>query len=106
MPMYNLLEYSDNYFLTLENLWNCYRNEINDDASENVNNGINNKKIITSKSFKYKTKLIRSTPDNNNILDAEVVILLKYLSNYLRSLDLALINSGKKIVIVTRMYNI
>ena len=82
MPMYNLLEYSDNYFLTLENLWNCYRNEINDDASENVNNGINNKKIITSKSFKYKTKLIRRTPDNNNILDAEVVVLLKYLSNF------------------------
>ena len=65
MPMYNLLEYSDNYFMTFENLWNCYRDEINDDANENVNNRINNNKTITSKSFEYKTKLIGSIPDDN-----------------------------------------
>ena len=53
---------------------NCYRNEINDDANE------------------YQTKLIGNTPDNNNILEAEVVVPLKYLSNFWRSLDLPLIN--------------
>ena len=43
---------------------------------------INNNEIITSKSFNYKTKLlIGSTSSNNSRLDAEVVILLKYLSN-------------------------
>ena len=31
-------------------------------------------------------------PNNNNILDAEVVVPLKYLSNFWRSLDLPLIN--------------
>ena len=93
MPMYNLLEYSDNYFMTFENLWNCYRDEINDDANENVNNRINNNKTITIKSFEYKTKLIRSTPDDNNILDTEVVVLLKYLNNFLRSLNFPLNNS-------------
>ena len=31
-------------------------------------------------------------PNNNNILDAEVVVPLKYLSNFWRSLDLPLIS--------------
>ena len=36
MLMYNLLEYSDNYSMTSENLWNYYRYEVDydDDASE------------------------------------------------------------------------
>ena len=34
MPMYNLLEYSDNYSMTSGSLWNCYRDEVNDDANE------------------------------------------------------------------------
>ena len=76
MPMYNL-EYSNNYSMKSGSLWIYYRDEINDDASENVNNRINNNKEITSKSFEYKTKLIGSTLDDNNILDAEVVVRLK-----------------------------
>ena len=75
-------------------MWNYYRNEINDDRNENngANNKINNNKKITSKSFEYKSKLIGSTPDDNNILDAKVVVPLKFLSNFWRSLDLLLIN--------------
>ena len=67
MPMYNLLEYSENYSMTSGSLWN-YRDEINDEANENVsnNNTINNNKTITSKSFEYKTKLIGSSPNNYN----------------------------------------
>ena len=51
MPIYNLLEYSDNYSLTSESLWNYYRDEINDDANKNVNHRINDNKTIRSKSF-------------------------------------------------------
>ena len=40
IPMYNLLEYSDNYSMTSGSLWNYYRDEINDDANEN--NAANN----------------------------------------------------------------
>ena len=78
MPMHNLLEYSYNYSVTSGSLWNYYRDEINGDANENngANNRINNNKTITSKSFEYKTKLIGSTPNDNNILDAEVVVPL------------------------------
>ena len=94
MPMYNQLEYSENYSMTSGSLWNYYRDEVNDDANENnsARNKINNNKTITSKSFEYKKKLIGSTPSNNNILDTEVVATLKYLTNFWRSLDLPLIN--------------
>ena len=42
MPMYNLLEYSDNYSMASRSLWNYYRDEINDDSNENVNNRVHN----------------------------------------------------------------
>ena len=73
-------------------LWNYYRGEVDDDANENdaANNRINKNKTTTSKSFEYKTKVIGNMPNNNNILDAEVVVPLKYLSNFWRSLDLTL----------------
>ena len=64
--------------MTSGNLWNYYKDEINDDANEKnaANNTINNNKTITSKSFEYKTKLIGSMPNNNNAIDAEVKIIL------------------------------
>ena len=34
--------------------------------NDNVNTRISNDKIITSKSFKYKTKIIGRTPYDNN----------------------------------------
>ena len=91
MPMYNLLEYSKIFSITSGSLWNYYRDEINDDANENTNNMIDNNKTITSKFIEYETKVIRSTPNDNNILDAALAFRKKYLSNFCRSLDLRLI---------------
>ena len=67
MLMYNLLEYSDNYSVTLVSLWNYCRDKVNDDVNENNadNNKINNNKTIISKSFKYKTEVMERTPDDN-----------------------------------------
>ena len=94
MPMYNLLEDSDNYSMTSGSLWNYYRDDVNNDANENnvACSKISNNKSIASKSFEYKTKMIGSTSNNNNILDAEVVVPLKYLNIFWRSLDLPLRN--------------
>ena len=94
MPMYNLLEYSDNFSMTSGSLWNCYRDEVNNSANETDDNDnmINSIKTTTSKSFKYKTKVIGSTSNNNSRLNAEVAVPLKYLSNFWRSLDLCLIS--------------
>ena len=46
-------------------------------------NRLNNSKIMRSKSFEYKTKLIGSIPNHSNIMNAEVVVLaLCYLYQY------------------------
>ena len=65
-------------------LWNYYRDEMNDSAIENNDDGnnINSNKTILSKYFEYKNKIIASIPNNNNTLHAEVVVQLKYLSNF------------------------
>ena len=57
MPMYNLLEYSNNYSITSRSLLNCHRHKVNDDTIENaVDYRINNNKATTCRSFVYKTK--------------------------------------------------
>ena len=60
--------------------------------NEASNYRINNNKTTESRSFEYKTKMEGSTSANNNRLDAKVVVLLKYLSNFLRSLGFLFIN--------------
>ena len=51
MPMYNLIEYSDNYFDTSGSLWQFKRGEIEGDV--NAQHIPNN-----SSSFKYKSNFI------------------------------------------------
>ena len=41
MSMYNLLEYSKNYKKTTPSLWNCYRDESNNDTDANNINPFN-----------------------------------------------------------------
>ena len=66
MLMCYLSEYSDNHSTKSENLWNYYKDEVNDSANEidDNYNKINNGKT-TSKSLEYKTKIIRSTLNIN-----------------------------------------
>ena len=49
MPMYNLLQYSDNYTMTSGRLWNYYGDEVNADV--NKNNDAGNCSQAASKSF-------------------------------------------------------
>ena len=83
MPMYNLIEYSDNYFDTSESLWQFKRDEIegNVDLTVNAQHIPNN-----SSSFKYKSSFIT----NRN--GVKIVVPLKYLSNSWRLLEMPLIN--------------
>ena len=57
--------------MTSGSLWQYYRDEVHENAIENNvdNYRINNNKTRTSKSFKYKTKVIGSALNDNNILD-------------------------------------
>ena len=91
MVIYNLLEYSDNSSMTSGSLWNYYRDEVNDDPKEkNAANCRTDNKTATSNSLEYKTKVIQSTPAIVSRVDTKVVVPLKYLSNFSRSLDLSL----------------
>ena len=78
MPMYNLLERSDISFTTSGSLRNYCRDEVNNDQNENdnANDRINNKKVITSKSFEYEAKIRRRTLADNNELNPEIAVPL------------------------------
>ena len=79
MPMYNLAEYSDNYSKTSGSLWQYYK----DDPNSN---------IARSESFKSKVKIIGKTPDDGNTKGVEIIVPLKYLSNFWRDLEMQVIN--------------
>ena len=83
MPMYNLIEYSDNYSDTSGSLWQFKRDEIEGDVDLTVDNNLipNN-----SSSFKYKSSLIT----NRN--GVKIAVPLKYFSNFSRLLEMLLIN--------------
>ena len=98
--IYNLIEYSKNYWKTTGSLWNYYRDELSNDANNNNNP---NKNVINSETFKYETSITGSTHNvdaritnkegntvNNPAYDAnksgkkeaEIAVPLKYLSNF------------------------
>ena len=43
MPMYKLLEYSNNYSMKSGSLWNYYRDEVNDSGNEQQSKQSNTK---------------------------------------------------------------
>ena len=87
MPMYNLIEYSDNYQDSSATLYQYKRDEPPDNSD----------------SFKYKIKLLgNATEVAGNAagvrrLNVKVVVPLKYLSNFFRSLEMPLINCKIKL---------
>ena len=90
MPMYNLFEYSKNYRKTTGSFWNYYRDEPNSGLGGDNNNV--NYSIKDSKSFDYKTSITGKLEGNNTEKEVEIVVPLKYLSNFWRTLNMPLIN--------------
>ena len=90
MPMYNLLEYSKNYLKTTGSFWNYYRNEPNSGVG-GANNNINYS-IKDSKSFDYNTSITGKLEGNNTEKEVEIVVPLKHLNNFWRTLNMPLVN--------------
>ena len=93
MPMYNLIEYSDNYQDSSATLYQYKQDEPPE------SNAIDDLTANNSSSFKYK---ISSLGDRNVVggivrLNVKVVVPLKYLSNFFRSLEMPLINCKIKL---------
>ena len=101
MPVYNLLEYSYNYADSSGSLWQFKRGEQNTINAGNYDNVTND-----SLSFKYKSSLLEGlifinvaaniNPDIANahrlFTNAKMVVPLKYLSKFFRSLEMPIIN--------------
>ena len=74
MPMYNLIEYSDNYSKTSGSLWQHCKDNPNDNLTD-------------SESFKSKIKITGKAPNNGNTKDVEIIAPLKYLSNFWNAIN-------------------
>ena len=97
MPMYNLIEYSDNYQDSSATLYQYKRDEPpEDDAAADLT-------ADNSSSFKYKIKLLGNidqvNPDAARVgrLNVKVVVPLKHLNDFFRSLEMPLINCKIKL---------
>ena len=87
MPMYNLIEYSDNYAKTTGSLWQ-YCKDI--PARNNGAIVIFAENNLTD-SFNFKVKITGQTGDVGT-KDVEIMVPLKYLSSFWRTLEMPLIN--------------
>ena len=94
-PMYNLIEYSDNYAKTTGSLWQYCK----DIPALNANDEIvvfmvNN----LTDSFNFKVKITGETGDDGT-KDVEIMVPLKYLSNFWRTLEIPLINCEVNLIL-------
>ena len=97
LPMHNLIEYSDNYQDSSATLYQYKRDKPPED------NAVADLTANNLDSFKYKIKLLgnidQANPDGARVgrLNVKVVVPLKYLSNFFRSLEMPLINCKIKL---------
>ena len=77
-------------------MWNYYRDEPN---SSTDNSNIAHS-ILSSKSFDYKANFINNVTNNNLIKnDVKIVIPPKHLSNFLKNLNVPLINCEVELIL-------
>ena len=102
MLMSNLIEYSNNYLKTSGSLWENFK-EI--PVVNNAGNIVDCNGANTTDSFIFKTKITGQTAaDNNNgniagRVDVEIMVSLKYLSNFWRTLEMPLINCEVELIL-------
>ena len=96
MAIYNLIEYSDNYWKTSGNLWQYYKNipALNNNADIVGFNGAN-----ATDSFNFKAKITDQTDDDGEINNVEIMVPLKYLNNFWRTTEMPLINFEVNIIL-------
>ena len=95
MPMYNLIEYGDNYSKTSESIWQyCKDIPAGNDNAEIIDFAENN----LTDSFNFKVKITVQT-GNNRTKDVEIMVPLKYLSNFWRTLEMPLINCKTNLIL-------
>ena len=87
MLIYNLIEYSDNYSKKSGSLWQYTKDIPAFDNNKAIVNFTNNN---LTDSFNFKVKMTGQT-GNNGTKNTEIMVPLKYLSNFWRTLERPLI---------------
>ena len=95
MPMYNLIEYSDNYAKTTGSLWQYCKDIPARDANDEITEF---RRGNTTDSFKFKAKITGQTGDDGT-KDVEIMVSLKYSSNFWRTLEMPLINCEVNLIL-------
>ena len=95
MSTYNLIEHSDNYSKTSGSL-SQYCKEI--PAVNNNCNIVDFNGANATDSFNFKTKITGQT-NNDGIINVEIMVPLKYLSNFWRTLKMSLINCEVELIL-------
>ena len=95
MAMYNLIEYSDNYAKTTESLWQYCKDIPARDANDEITEF---RRSNTTDSFKFKAKITGQTGDDGT-KNVEIMVPLKYLSNFWRTLEMPLINCEVNLIL-------
>ena len=95
MPMYNLIKYSDNYSKTSGSLWH-YCKDI--PAVDNNNAIVNFSENNLTDSFGFKVTMTGQTGDDGT-KNVQIMVALKYLSNFWRTLEMSLINFEVNLVL-------
>ena len=95
MPIYNVIEYSDNYSKTSGSLWQYCKNipAVNDNNAI-VNFTANNLTYL----FSFKVKITGQT-GNGGTKNVEIMVPLNYLTNFWRSLEMPLINCDVNLIL-------
>ena len=93
--MYNLIEDSDNYSKTSGSLWQWFKET---PAVNNNGNIVDFNWANATDSFNFKTKITGQT-NNAGTIDVELMAPLKYLSNFLRTLEMPLINCEIELIL-------
>ena len=79
MVMHKLIKYSDIFSKTFGSSWQHKWDESNNN-------------IRDFESFKFKAKITGNTPNDGNTEDADIAVPLEYFSNFLKNLEMPLIN--------------
>ena len=94
MPMYNLIEYSNNYAKATGSLWQYCKDIL---ARNNNEITVFRRNNLTD-SFNFKAKITGKT-DDDGTKNVEIMAPLKYLSNFWRTLEMPLSNCEVNLIL-------
>ena len=94
--MYNLIEYSDNYSKKSGSLWQYCKDipAVDDEGDIVIFNGAND-----TDSLNFKSNILGKTNNDGEIENIEIMVPLKYLNNFWRTLEMPLINCEVELIL-------